>query len=64
MTEKAEGGLSNAASSDTAEATDVITERRNMLKKLGRFAAVTAPAVTLLLMASAKPKDAQAISLP
>ena len=30
-------------------------ERRALLKKLGRFAAVTAPTVTLLLAAQAKP---------
>ena len=34
--------------------------RRAVLKKAGRFVAVTAPAVTLLLAATAKPKKAQA----
>jgi hypothetical protein len=37
-------------------------ERRALLKKVGRFAAVTAPAVTLLLAAMAKPKKALAVS--
>jgi hypothetical protein len=37
-------------------------ERRAALKKLGRFAAVTAPAVTLLLAAQLKPTQAQGIS--
>jgi len=36
--------------------------RRVLLKKLGRYAAVTAPAVTLLLAAGLKPKQAQAAS--
>jgi hypothetical protein len=34
--------------------------RRAALKKLGRYAAVTAPAVTLLLAAALKPKQAVA----
>jgi hypothetical protein len=37
--------------------------RRDVLKKAGRFAAVTAPAVTLMLAATAKPKKAMAISV-
>jgi hypothetical protein len=37
-------------------------ERRAVLKKLGRFAAVSAPAVTLLLSAQSKPASAQPIS--
>jgi hypothetical protein len=37
-------------------------QRRAILKKLGRFAAVSAPAVTLLLAATAKPGVAQAAS--
>jgi len=32
--------------------------RRALLKKVGRFAAVTAPAITLLLAASTKPAKA------
>ena len=34
--------------------------RRGILKRLGRFAGVTAPSVTLLLAAAAKPDKAQA----
>jgi hypothetical protein len=34
--------------------------RRTVLKKAGRFVAVSAPAVTLLLAAMGKPKKAQA----
>ena len=37
-------------------------ERRLVLKKLGRFAAFSAPAVTLLLSAQSKPASAQPIS--
>jgi hypothetical protein len=37
--------------------------RRAVLKRAGRFVAVTAPAVTLLLAATAKPKKAQAYVL-
>lgn len=37
-------------------------ERRALLKKLGRFAAVTAPTVTLLLAARIKPGNAQPVS--
>ena len=38
------------------------TERRTVLKKVGRFAAVTAPAVTLILAATVKSKKAVAVS--
>ncbi len=44
-----------------AEAKSV--ERRALLKNAGRFAAVTAPAVTLILTAAAKPKKALAVSV-
>ena len=37
--------------------------RRAVLKKAGRFVAVTAPAVTLLLAAMGKPKKAQAYTV-
>ena len=37
-------------------------ERRTVLRKLGRFASVTGPAVTLLLAVSTKPKKAVAAS--
>jgi hypothetical protein len=49
MSEKAEERVSDAVSQETAGDADATTERRQILKKLGRFAAVTAPAVTLLL---------------
>ena len=38
-------------------------ERRSMLRKLGRFAAVTGPAVTLLLAVTTKPNKAVATSI-
>ena len=38
-------------------------DRRAVLKKAGRFVAVSAPAVTLLLAATAKPKKAMALSI-
>jgi hypothetical protein len=38
--------------------------RRAALKKLGRYAAVSAPTVTVLLAATAKPKKAVAASVP
>ena len=37
-------------------------QRRAILKRLGRFAAVSAPTVTLLLAAQAKPGFAQGVS--
>ena len=37
-------------------------QRRTVLRKLGRFAAVTGPAVTLLLAATTKPNRAVASS--
>jgi hypothetical protein len=36
--------------------------RRALLKKIGRYATVTAPAVTLLLAASTKPAKAAPVS--
>ncbi len=38
-------------------------DRRAALRKLGRFAAVTPPAVGLLLAAQSRPANAQVISL-
>ena len=38
-----------------------LESRRAILRKAGRFVAVTAPAVTLLLAATAKPKNAMAV---
>ena len=46
----------------TAADANSAVERRALLKKVGRFAAVTAPTVTLLLAATAKPKKAMAVS--
>lgn len=43
--------------------TDMARTRRAALKKLGRFATVTAPTVTLLLAAQARPNEAQALSV-
>ena len=37
--------------------------RRAVMKKIGRYAAITAPAVTLLLAASTKPAKAVPISV-
>ena len=48
-------------SPEAPEAMDGTAERRAALRRLGRFAAVTAPAVTLLLAATLKPKKAAAI---
>jgi len=38
--------------------------RREVLRKFGRFAAVSAPAITLLLAARTKPASAVEISIP
>jgi len=38
--------------------------RRSALKKLGKYAAVSAPAMTVLLSATAKPRKAVAASAP
>jgi hypothetical protein len=46
----------------TPAETQTSKQRRALLKKLGRFAAVTAPTVTLLLATTAKPKKAVAAS--
>ena len=40
------------------------TSRRATLRKLGRYAAVSAPAVTMLLATETKPKVAVAASSP
>jgi hypothetical protein len=47
---------------ETPMKTKTARQRRALLKKLGRFAAVTAPTVTLLLAAQARPGRAQPIS--
>ena len=62
MTDKTKGGPSNAVGQATpAEPQDTAASaRRAMLKRLGRFAVATPPAVTLLLAAGLLPTKAQA----
>jgi len=62
MTDKIKDGSGEAAGHATpAEPLDAAASaRRAMLKRLGRFAAVTPPAVTLLLAAGLLPTKAQA----
>ena len=48
----------NMPSKDSAQKTGVDESRRAALRRLGRFAAVSAPAVTLLLAAESKPASA------
>ena len=64
MTDKTESGPSSVVGQATpAEPQDsAASARRAMLKRLGRFAAVTPPAVTLLLAAGLLPTKAQAHS--
>lgn len=47
---------------ETPAKTKTAKQRRALLKKLGRFAAVTAPTVTLLLAAQGRPGVAQPAS--
>jgi hypothetical protein len=61
MSTKMDENRSQAPSAEALHATDGTAERRAILKKLGRFAAVSAPAVTLLLAATLKPKKAAAL---
>jgi hypothetical protein len=42
--------------------TDAAEDRRQALKKLGRFSALTAPAIILLLSAGTKPAKAVVLS--
>ena len=65
MTDKTEDGSSEAEVQETpVEHQDAAASaRRALLKKLGRFAGVTSPAVTLLLAAATKPNKAQALSI-
>jgi hypothetical protein len=44
---------------ETRAEVKTVTERRALLKKIGRFAAVTPPAISLLLAATSKPAKAQ-----
>ena len=52
------------SSQEAAATTGTARQRRALLKKLGRFAAVSAPTVTLLLAAKAKPGVAGASCIP
>ena len=62
MMEKTQEGVSKAVTEDRPTASSVSQERRAVLKKFGRFATVTAPAVTLLLAAATKPAKAACTS--
>jgi hypothetical protein len=64
MSGKQECDAQSVPASDPAESLPADPERRAMLRKLGRFAAVTPPAVTLLLSASMRPTKALAASVP
>jgi hypothetical protein len=57
MTDKIDDGSAKAAAAASPEDASV-QARRPVLRRLGRFAAVTAPAVTLLLAAQTKPSRA------
>jgi len=61
MTDKIEDG---SAKTPAAPEDASVQARRPVLKRLGRFAAVTAPAVTLLLAAQTKPAKAVLSSVP
>jgi hypothetical protein len=58
--------MANKSSKDKAQSEKPVNakQRRALLKKLGRFAAVSAPTVTLLLAAKAKPGAAAASCVP
>jgi hypothetical protein len=49
--------------SDPPDGKDPLPERREFLKKCGRFAAVTPPAMTLLLSVSSVPQEAHASTI-
>ena len=51
--------MSRDKKSDSEKASLSAPERRAVLRRLGRFAAVSAPAVTLLLAAESRPAGAQ-----
>ena len=53
----------NGVATQPAALREEATDRRGALKKLGRFAAITAPAVTLMLAAGTKPSAAIPCSL-
>ncbi len=62
MIDKADDAMPKMATQETFPEADNAEARRAILRKLGRFAGVTAPAVTLLLAAAAKPDRVQAAS--
>jgi len=49
---------------DSAQVSATARQRRALLEKLGRFAAISAPTVTLLLAAKAKPAAATVSCTP
>jgi hypothetical protein len=49
---------------DSTQVSATAKQRRALLKKLGRFAAISAPSVTLLLAAKAKPAAATVSCAP
>jgi hypothetical protein len=60
--EKIQEGAPKVVTEGMPTDSSAFQERRSALKKFGRFAAVTVPAVTLLLAASTKPAKAPCIS--
>jgi hypothetical protein len=62
MSEKMQNDESNETAASVPVSADG-PERRRVLKRLGRFAAVTGPAITLLLAVTTKPKQAKAASV-
>jgi hypothetical protein len=62
MANRVEGEISDGPALSSPVPHDVVTARREMLKRLGRFTLVSAPAVTLLLAGQSKPARAQPCS--
>src|SRR5258706_6198392 len=58
----ADRGIAMIEANNYQGSSEVEPKRRALLKKIGRFAAVSAPTVTLLLTATAKPEKAVAVS--
>jgi len=63
MSRKTESELAPNIPPEASETPGLAGDRRAALRRLSRFVAVSAPAVTLLLAASLKPKKAVAASL-
>ena len=59
----AKTGKNDKSQTNAAKSSDA-KQRRALLKKLGRFAAISAPTVTLLLAAKAKPAAATVSCAP